>query len=64
MKKKVPVSARRKKKASKKEEVRLNFRERKFRDIDLNPKHPDPIPGFVPTLPGPPGWMQKLNPGA
>lgn len=44
--------------------LQIEVRERKFSEINLNPAHPDPIPGFVPTLPGPPGWMQKLNPGA
>ena len=50
-------------KRSKSEEVKIKFRERKFRDINLTPEHPDPVPGFIPTLPGPPGWQYKLNPG-
>ena len=40
------------------------FRERRLRDIELNPKHPKPIPGHKATLPGPPGWQYKENPGA
>lgn len=42
----------------------LVFRERRFRDINLLPKHPKPIPGYKATLPGPPGWQVKQDPGA
>ena len=53
-----------KKKKSKKiaQETALKFRERKIRDIPKELKHPDPLPGFIPTLPGPPGWDSKMNP--
>lgn len=40
------------------------FRERAWKDIDLLPKHPPQIPGYKATLPGPPGWKQKQDPGA
>ena len=33
-------------------------------DINLTPKHPKPIPGYKATLPGPPGWQYKIDPGA
>ena len=42
----------------------LVFRERRLCDINLLPKHPKPIPGYKATLPGPPGWKQKQDPGA
>lgn len=58
-----------KKKAKKKKSAAKNpdgivFRERAWKDIDLLPKHPAPIPGYKATLPGPPGWKQKQDPGA
>lgn len=47
---------------AKQNEEKLIFRERKLRDIPKKLNHPDPIPGFLPTLPGPPGWDSKMNP--
>lgn len=40
------------------------FRERAWKDINLLPEHPPKIPGYKATLPGPPGWKQKQDPGA
>lgn len=40
------------------------FRERPLKDFNLQPKHPKPIPGYKATLPGPPGWQYKIDPGA
>ena len=62
----VKKSARTAKKNSPKEKVPdgLIFRERRLSDINLLPKHPKPIPGYKATLPGPPGWKQKQDPGA
>ncbi len=42
----------------------LVFREKKLIEFNLSPKHPKPIPGHKATLPGPPGWQCKENPGA
>ena len=42
----------------------LVFREKRLIDFNLSPKHPKPIPGHKATLPGPPGWQCKENPGA
>lgn len=54
------------KKKSSKEKVPdgFVFRERPWKEIDLLPKHPPMIPGYKATLPGPPGWKQKQDPGA
>ena len=52
------------KKKVKPEKTGLVFRQRRLKDINLNPKHPKPIPGHKATLPGPPGWQYKENPGA
>ena len=42
----------------------FSFRERRFGDIDFkNLKHPVLPKGFTQTLPGPPGWQYKLDPG-
>lgn len=42
----------------------LVFREKRLLEYNLLPKHPKPIPGFKATLPGPPGWQVKQDPGA
>ena len=43
-------------------ELEIQFRERRFKD--LKPvRHPKPIPGYQATLPGPPGWQYKIDPG-
>lgn len=42
----------------------LQFRVRKFKDLEMSLNHPDPIPGHKSTLPGPPGWQSKERPGA
>jgi hypothetical protein len=58
------------KKTAKKKQTRdeapdgLVFREKRLIDFNLSPKHPKPIPGHKATLPGPPGWQCKENPGA
>jgi len=42
----------------------LRFRERKFGDIDFSKvKHPKPGKDYKATLPGPPGWQYKIDPG-
>jgi hypothetical protein len=46
------------------ETIDLVFRERRFSEINLQPEHPAPIPGYKSTLPGPPGWQAKERPGA
>ncbi len=42
----------------------LVFRSGKLKDFNLQPRHPRPIPGYKATLPGPPGWQVKQDPGA
>ena len=40
------------------------FRERRLCDIDFKKiKHPVPDKNYKATLPGPPGWQYKINPG-
>ncbi len=45
-------------------DTKVKFRERRLSDIVKGLKHPKPIPGYKSTLPGPPGWQYKQDPGA
>ena len=54
-----PVKKKRKTKG-----VEIEFRERRLCDIDFSKiKHPRPHPDYKATLPGPPGWQYKIDPG-
>ena len=56
---------RRPRKNSKKgEPVEIQFRERRLSGIDFSKiKHPKPNKDYKATLPGPPGWQYKIDPG-
>ena len=67
-KKKKPEKSSKKSKAPKTSTLKLGkdtfvFRERRFNEINLLPKHPPRTPGYKSTLPGAPGWQYKEDPG-
>ncbi len=58
----MPPKSSRKKKPS--EKVEIEFRERRLANIDFTKiKHPKVNKDYKATLPGPPGWQYKIDPG-
>ena len=52
------------KKKSPSEKADIQFRERRLGSIDFSKiKHPKPNKDYQATLPGPPGWQYKIDPG-
>lgn len=52
------------KKSKKAGAVEIQFRERRLCDIDFTKiEHPVPNKDYKATLPGPPGWQYKIDPG-
>ncbi len=44
--------------------VKIKFRERRLGEIDFSKlRHPKPNKDYKATLPGPPGWQYKIDPG-
>ena len=60
----MPSKTRPRKRSKKKELLEIKFRERRLGDIDFGKiQHPKPPKDYKPTLPGPPGWQSKIDPG-
>ena len=60
----MPGKIRPTRKSKKAETLEIKFRERKLASINFSKiQHPKPDPGCKATLPGPPGWQYKVDPG-